>query len=222
MGIARPGARQVLAGIAVATGCGAYAVLSHDAAASERPGLLQAGILVAPVAAFALVAAWRSRSRSRWLALWFIMLAGLFLAREQVLAGSVWLLLVQHAAIHAGLCIAFGRTLATGSVPMVSRLAERVHGPLSPRLQRYTRAVTWAWVAYFALMPLASVLLFVLAPRAAWSVFINFLTLPLLLAMFAGEYAVRIFLIPREERAGFLESIASWQQMSRDKRAHPS
>ncbi len=217
MGIARPGARQALAGVATAAVWAGYAVLSHQAASAPKPGLLEACILVAPVMAFALVVAWRSGARRAWLSLWFVAAAGLFLAREWVPAGSAWVLLAQHAGIHAGLCIAFGRTLAAGSVPMVSRLAERVHGPLSPRLQRYTRNVTWAWVAYFALMALASVLLFAFARVEVWSVFINFLTLPLLLAMFACEYLVRMLLIPASERAGFLQSIASWHQRSGEK-----
>ncbi|HEY8356192.1 MAG TPA: hypothetical protein VIL30_01925 [Ramlibacter sp.] len=219
MAVGLPDARQAVAGVAVVAGLVAYAVVSHYAASAAHPGLLEACILVGPVMAFGLVAAWRSPARHLWLSLWLAAAAGLFLARERLLAGSAWVLLAQHAGIHVALCIAFGRTLAAGSVPMVSRLAERVHGPLSPRLQRYTRRVTWAWVAYFAGMAAASVLLFAFAPLGAWSVFINFLSLPLLLAMFAGEYLVRIVVIPPQERAGFLQSIGSWRQRARDEQA---
>lgn len=212
-----PGARQALAAAAAVAGCIAYAVASHHAASSAHPGLLEAIILIGPVMAFALLVAWRSPARRAWLGLWLVVAAGLVLARDRVPAGSAWVLLAQHVCINLALCIAFGRTLAAGAVPMVSRLAERIHGPLSPRLQGYTRKVTWAWVAYFACMAAASVLLFAFAAQGAWSVFINFLSLPLLLAMFAGEYLVRVLVIPRQERASFLQSIGSWRQMARDK-----
>ncbi|RYF36430.1 MAG: hypothetical protein EOO21_01975 [Comamonadaceae bacterium] len=214
-----PGARQALVGVAVVAGFAAYAVMSHRAASAPHPGLLEASVLVGPVMAFALLAAWRSSARRAWLCLWLAVAAGMFLARDRLLTGSAWVLLAQHVGIHVALCIAFGRTLAAGSVPMVSRLAERIHGDLSPRVRSYTRNVTRAWVVYFAGMAAASVLLFVFAPLDAWSVFINFLSLPLLLAMFAGEYIVRIVRIPPEERAGFLQSLGSWHQMSRDRQA---
>jgi len=217
MALGLPHARQALVGVAVVAGSGAYAVISHRAASSLHPGWMEACILVGPVMAFALAAAWRSPARRAWLFAWLAAMAGLWLARDRLLAGSAWVLLAQHAGIHVALGIAFARTLAPGSVPLVSRLAERIHGPLSPRLQRYTRSVTWAWVAYFASMAAASLLLFAFAPIAVWSAFINFLSLPLLVAMFAGEYLVRVVTIPRQERGGFLQSLGSWRQMTQDR-----
>lgn len=207
-----PAARQALAWSGAVIGGVAYAVLTHYATSSPTPGLLEASILVVPVMAFALVAAWRACAPIPWLALWMAAAIGLFLARDAVTAGTTWVLLAQHAGINVALGIAFGRTLAPGSVPMVTRLARRVQGPLSPRLQGYTRKVTWAWVGYFALTALLSVALFAFAPVELWSIFVNFLSLPLLLAMFAGEYLVRVIVIPPGERAGLLQSIRSWRQ----------
>lgn len=220
MAAGMPAARQALAWSAAVIGGLGYAVLAHYATSASRPGLLEASILVVPVMAFALVAAWRSRSPLPWLALWLLVAAGLVLARHQVSAGTAWVVLAQHAGINIALCVAFARTLVPGSVPMVSRLARRLHGPLSERLLGYTRKVTWAWVAYFALTSLVSVALFTFAPIALWSAFVNFLSPPLLLAMFAGEYLVRVIAIPPGERAGLLQSIASWRQRDEPPR-HP-
>lgn len=214
-----PGVWQAAGWVGAVAGCIVYALLTHHAASAPQPGLLEAAILIVPLMGFALVVAWRSPGRRWWLAVWLAVAMALFLARNQVPAGTAWVLLAQHVCINLALGLAFARTLAPGSKPMVSRLAERVHGALSPRLQRYTLSATWAWVAYFCLTALVSVLLFALAPVELWSAFINFLSLPLLLAMFAGEYLVRIIVIPRGERAGFIQSMTAWRQ--RDQQAGP-
>ena len=193
----------------------AYAILAHHAASTPRPGLLEAGVFVVPLMAFALLPAWRSPHRARWLALWLAACGALFLARDRLAASTQWLLLVQHVGINAMLCLVFGRTLTQGARPMVSLMAELVHGPLTPRLARYTRAVTWAWVGYFALTAVASVLLFAFAPNTVWSAFVNLLSLPLLGAMFAGEYLVRCLLIPRCERSGFFAAMTAYRQFQR-------
>lgn len=200
-------------------GCIVYALLTHRAAAAASPGLAEAGVILAPLLVLGLVLAWRSERPAAWVALWLASLAALYLARHRVAAGTQWLLLLQHVGFNAALCLGFGRTLARDSKPLVSRLAEIVHGPLSPRLTRYTRSVTWAWVAYFGSTAVASLSLFALAPAAAWSAFVNLLSLPLLAAMFTGEYLVRILVVPRAERGGFFESVAAYRQFARGEAA---
>ncbi|MGZ8252126.1 MAG: hypothetical protein ACXWT7_07260, partial [Methylophilaceae bacterium] len=70
--------------------------------------------------------------------------------------------------------------------------AEMINGgALPPEHERYARYVTVAWVIFFALMLLTSTLLFFLAPLATWSIFVNFLTLPLVALMFVLEFMVR-------------------------------
>jgi len=46
-------------------------------------------------------------------------------------------------------------------------------------------------VVFFAMIILASTLLFFLAPLVIWSFFVNFLTLPLVALMFIGEFLLR-------------------------------
>jgi uncharacterized membrane protein len=99
---------------------------------------------------------------------------------------------LPHTAIYLSLLWLFGRTLRRGKVPLVTRLAARVHGALPPPMAAYTRGVTVAWCVFFAAQLLTSVLLFRFAPINAWSLFINVLNFPLLALMFIGEYGYRI------------------------------
>lgn len=170
---------------------------------------------------FALVLAWRSAQRAAWFAVWLAAVAGLWLARGQLAASTHWVLLLQHVGMNAMLGLVFGRTLVPGVTPLVSRFARVVHGTLSPLLTRYTRRVTWAWVLFFGLTSLVSVLLFAFAPLALWSAFVNLLSLPLLVAMFVGEYAVRLWVVPRAERSGFLQALGSWREYTQNKADKP-
>ena len=208
---------RTLGWIAVAAACVLYAFLAHRAAASASPGPFDAAVLVSPLLTLALVLAWRSRHRAWWLTLWFASCAGLILATRHGAPAPQWVLLLEHGGINASLAIAFGRTLLPGRQPLISGLAAVVHGQLTPRVAAYTRGATGAWALYFGLTAAASVLLFALAPLSVWSAFTTLFSLPLLAAMFAGEYLVRILVVPRSERAGFLESIAAYREFARRK-----
>ena len=212
---------QAIGLIGGAAGCIAYAVVAHRAASAPAPGLYEAAVFIVPLMGLALLAAWRSAHRALWMVAWLTACAGLWAARGQLGAGTQWVLLVQHVAINAALCLGFGKTLARGSQPLVSRFAKVVHGELSPRLARYTRGATVAWTLFFGITALLSVLLFALAPAPLWSGFVNLLSLPLLGAMFAGEYLARLVLIPRDERSGFLEAFQAYRQFSQRKGARP-
>ncbi|MFA5083311.1 MAG: hypothetical protein WC474_12240, partial [Hydrogenophilaceae bacterium] len=94
--------------------------------------------------------------------------------------------------------------------PICSRFAEVVHGGLDPELVRYTRQVTLAWTLFFLAVSLASTLLFLFAPIEVWSVFANFLTLPLVLLMFAAEFLVRLRKLPHLEKHSILDGILAY------------
>lgn len=197
----------------IALGIG-YSVLSHFAAASAVPDLLDAAVAVVPLAGLALVMAWRSDQRVRMLTLFLAACALLYGVSGWLVAHYNWIFLLQHAGMYALLCTAFGRTLQGGQTPMISRFARVVHGALSPALVRYTRSVTVAWTCYFGGVAALSLLLFWLAPVQVWSVFANLLSTPLLVLMFAGEYAVRWFVLPAADRAGPLEAIRAYRLAS--------
>jgi uncharacterized membrane protein len=117
-------------------------------------------------------------------------------------AGAVWLwlgpgtvpgtLLAVHVAVYLGLLWMFARTLRRGREALVTAIARRVRGGLPPEIAGYTRRVTQAWCVFFAGMAVASAALFLFAPLPVWSLFANLLNLPLIAAMFVGEYLVRI------------------------------
>lgn len=215
-------ARRVLAWLLVAAGGIGYAVLAHHAASAPQPGLFEALVFIVPLMAVAALLAWRSDHRRGWIALWLLAAAALFLLRERLAGSTAWVLLLQHAGINLLLAAGFGRTLAPGQVALLSRLARTVHGDATtPRVLAYTRAATWAWVAYFVATAGVSVLLFAFAPAPVWSAFVNLLSLPLLGAMFAGEFALRVLLIPRAERSGFVESMQAYRRLSRERSAGP-
>jgi uncharacterized membrane protein len=191
-----------------------YAVVSHLAAASAAPGLLQAAVAVLPLLALALVLAWRSPQRPIMLALCGLACLAFYVSRNWLTTHHSWLFLLEHVGTYSLLCATFGRTLLRGRTPMISQFARIVHGELSPALMAYTRAATWAWTLYFAGIAGLSLLLFWLAPISVWSTFAYLLGIPLLALMFAAEYAARCFVLPPAERAGPLEAIRAYRQAS--------
>jgi uncharacterized membrane protein len=108
----------------------------------------------------------------------------------------------------------FGRTLRPGNEALITRLATYVHGALPDEIKGYTRRATWAWCLFFAGMALVSVLLFALAPLATWSLFANVLNLPLVAAMYLGEYAYRRLRYPDFTHASIATVIRALQKFA--------
>ena len=206
-------------GVVIATGMVAYPVLAHySAATSAATTLPSLGVAVslAPSLAILLWLAWRSPRRLLMLAL--CAAVGVLLA---VFWGALqrnfnWVYFLQHVGTNVMLAAVFGGTLVGGRKALVTRLAEIVHGAqLAPHVLRYTRQVTLAWTLFFLAVSLVSSGLFCCASMEAWSVFANFLSFPLVLLMFAVEYAVRLRKLPDLERYGILEGArAFWKKPS--------
>lgn len=119
-----------------------------------------------------------------------------------------WFYFLQHVAMFLALAAWFGASLRAGRQPLVTRFALHGEGALSPAGYAYTRAVTAAWAAFCAAMALGSTLFYFLAPLAFWSVFANLLSLPLVGAMFVGEFLVRLRVCPELGRGGLLRGVA--------------
>lgn len=119
--------------------------------------------------------------------------------------------LAQHAGTHLCLGAWFASTLAESRAPpLITRLATRIHGPLPLPIQHYTRRVTVLWTGYFLGMALLSVAVFLAAPLASWSVLANLLTLPLVIAIFIGEYLWRLRRFPDFEHSSLLDGIRAY------------
>ena len=189
----------------------AYPLLAHYTNESAHGGSLGALVAIAPVVLIALVLAWRSPRR-------FIMLGVLVLLCIALWAGwpalenhfglVYWL---QHVGMQLILFMTFGRTLIAGRQPLCTRFARAVHAVVTPQHEIYTRQVTIAWTLFFGAMALASTLLFFLAPLATWSVFANFLTLPLVALMFIAEYWVRRRVLPEMRHMHILDAVRAFR-----------
>ena len=194
----------------------AYLWLGHLGSVSENPPAicLLTGLL--PLWAIALALAWHTRPRGLWLALLGLATGGVFLKLDLLRQNTAWVFFLQHAGTHALLGISFARTLFAGhDQALCSRIAGITHGPLSPRMARYTWQVTLAWTIYFFAAMLCSLGLFALAPLEAWSVFANLLTAPLIGAIFVIEYLIRLRSFPNERHIGVLGTIKAYRDYSR-------
>jgi uncharacterized membrane protein len=124
------------------------------------------------------------------------------------------LYLAQHAGVHAFLAIGFGSTLRAGHTPLITTLATRVHGSLTPAMAAYTRHVTLAWVLYFVAIVAVSLGLYEFASFQTWAVFANLLTPIAMALMFGGEYLLRYRLHPEFERSSIADAIRSYMRGS--------
>ena len=166
-----------------------------------------------PVLALAYWIMTRSRNKPLWL---FVLLAvgmATYLLEPQAHWRHAAAYGIPHAAIYLFLLWFFGSTLLPGKEPLVRRLAHRVHGPLPPEHDAYTRRLTFVWCAFFAAQIIISVLLLEFASLHAWSLFISILNFPLLALMFVSEYVYRVICHRNFPHASIIEAI---QVFSRD------
>lgn len=201
------GWRRRLQCAAVCLSVGAYAGLSHYCNSVAGAGSLGAALTLAPLAAVALALAWR------WMppltaALATAGLAGVLYCAWPLLTQNFrFISLLQDSGVYCLLGVTFARSLTPSHVAICTQLADKVHGPLSPREVRYTRGVTVAWTLFFFGLAAVSVLLYAAAPLRVWSFYINFCALPLIGAMFVAEYLVRRRALPGGPRAGLLATV---------------
>ena len=203
--------RRIVPWLGIAALLVGYPLLAHYTNESAHSGSLGALVAIAPVVLIALVLAWRSPRRLTMLgvlALLGIALWAGWSALENHFGLVYWL---QHVGMQLILFMTFGRTLIAGRQPLCTRFARAVHAVVTPQHEIYARQVTIAWTLFFVAMALASTLLFFLAPLATWSVFANFLTLPLVALMFVGEYWVRRWALPEMRHMHILDAVRAFR-----------
>lgn len=201
-------------GLGVAAVLLAYVSLAHFSNLHPEARALGVTLALAPLAGGLLLLLWRTGRRLATICL--ALLGALLLARWWTLLAThfAWLYLAQQTGFYALLGLMFGRSLAAGSEPLCSRLARMLHGALSPALARYTRQITVVWALLFAAITATHVVLFLMAPLAVWSLFANFLCLPLIAATFVVEYIVRCQVLPKSERATLLDGVRAFTASS--------
>ena len=203
--------RRIARGLVIAALVIGYPLLAHYTNQSANGGNLGAWVAVTPVVLIALVLAWRSAWRLVMLGLLVLMCTALWAvwpALEQHYGFVYWL---QYSGFQLVLFMTFARTLTGGRQPLCTRFAEAVHAPLTPQHEIYARQVTVAWTLFFAAMALMSAALFFLTPLTTWSVFANFMTLPLVVLMFVAEYLVRRRLLPNMRNTHILDAVRAFR-----------
>jgi uncharacterized membrane protein len=194
----------------------AYAVLSHWLMLHAAGAAWAVAAILGPLLAVTIAAAWRAR---QWAVLGALLAAVAWLVRLVLQGGVVELsrlYVLQHAGIHLALGVGFALSLqggAQGRLSLIGRIAQQVHGQLTPAMVAYTRQVTIAWVVYFFAMAAASVWLYLAGPWSAWSLLANLVTPVAIGAMFVGEHLLRYRLHPEFERVALMDAVRAYRRV---------
>ena len=207
---------QLLRGLAVVVFLIAWALLAHYGTAGDSSPDLSVLLGVSPIIAAVGLLLWRTRHP---------LLAG---GGNLLLLGSlIWLwptlrknvplvFFIQQLGTNLALATLFGRSLLGDGQALITQLARAVyHGKISERKRIYTRRATLAWTLFFLGNAFISAILWLLAPQAAWSVFANLLSFPLLVCMFVAEHIWRLCALPPEERPSIAQVVSAYRLHSK-------
>ena len=191
--------------VLIVLACIAYQYLVHSLVSNAQSGPLHLVLMWLPLALLAGWAVARSANKLVWLTAVLAIGLIVYLLEHQERLGLAATSGISHAAAYLFMLWYFGRTLARGSEPAITRFARRVHGALPPAMELFTRRLTIAWCIFFTAQLIAAALLLAFAPLGAWSLFINILNLPLVALMFVGQFACRMIRFPGYPR------VSLWQ-----------
>lgn len=178
----------------------AYPLLVHLAVARQAPSLEWLALVL--LCALPQVRSLRAGRLGNWLLL--MVLAALLYALVRAGGGMV-VLYIQPVLIPATLAAVFAGSLRRGQVPLVTRLAQMIGGPLEPEVRVYTRRVTWLWVWVLGLLAATDLGLALFAAPPVWSLFSNFLSYLLVGLVFVVEYGYRRLRFPTHDHPAFVE-----------------
>lgn len=171
----------------------AYPVLLHTVILNQHIPLWQLVLAFAPLLASAVWLLFRWTARIWWPVLLLALTILLYFVYQQG-HGLIGLLAINglfHALLNLSMLWLFARTLTRGRVALITQIARRISGELNAEVEAYTRHATIAWCVLFTLQVVISLMLYLFAPLAAWSFFINVLDFPLLALMFIAEFGYR-------------------------------
>lgn len=194
----------------VVLACIAYQYRVHVSVSNAQPDLLYTILLWLPLAVLAGWILARSKHKAWWLAALLAAALFVYLVEHKERLGLAAVSGIPHAAAYLFLLWYFGRTLARGREPLISRFARSVHGALDPEMARFTRNVTIAWCLFFAIQLITSALLFGFAPLSTWSLFINVLNVPLVALMFVGQLVYRMIRYPDYPRVSLWQALQAF------------
>jgi uncharacterized membrane protein len=187
-----PEVMKIVRGLAIIAIIVTYAVLVHHVNTSGQTSILGAILALAPILLLVITFAWKATSRLIGISSLLIFCIVSWFAWSLIRQHTGLMFWIQDISLMLVLLMTFGRTLQRDRKPLCVHFAEIINGgALPPEHERYAHKVTVAWVVFFAMIMITSTLLFFLAPLVTWSIFVNFLTLPLVALMFIVEFMVR-------------------------------
>lgn len=205
---------RTLLALVVAGGAGCL-LLVYLSSTGQLPPQLAVALALAPLFIGALAIGWRSRWRRSIFVVLAVAAAAAVHYRNALSQHVTALWLLQHVGGHATLAAVFGRTLLPGEEPLATRVARAVLPSMPPEVVRYSRGVTLAWTVYFVVMAILSLILYVGAGPARWSVFATLVSGPLVALMFVLEFALRRFMVPASHRASIAQTVAGFRALMR-------
>lgn len=181
----------------------AYPLLVHAAIVTEATALYAAALVL-----LLLMSLLGPLQRRRSWAIGVAVLGSAALVWASATGLAIYFLYLPTVLMNGFLCVFFMQSLAPGRTPIISFMAAKIRGEaLPPILVRYTRRLTAFWAGFFALMGLISVVLAIGASDEAWSLFTNFISYGIVLAVFAGEFFLRRLIVPEAEHTSVRDYI---------------
>jgi uncharacterized membrane protein len=212
------GVLRIARGFLVAALAVTYAILMHHVNATGQISVLGAALAILPLLVIGVTLVSSPASRTVGMVLLALTCLLAWWQWPQIERHSGFMFWLQDVGFMLFLMLTFGRTLLSGRKPLCVQFAEMLHNPLPAAHAHYARQVTLAWTVFFAVMAAISSLLFFLAPLATWSIFANFLALPLVALMFIAEFALRRHVLTDAPHSHPLDALRAY--LAKSARAH--
>ncbi len=164
-----------------------YPIAAYFSLRSLRPGWL-AGLLI--VASLARLIAARASGTPITPQLLLVPVGGIALGLWSLLRATPDAMLFYPALCNGALLCVFAYSVLHPPT-VVERIARLKDGPLTPEAVRYTRRVTLAWVAFFAVNGSIAVYTALLTSLDTWALYNGFIAYLMIGAMFGAEWLVR-------------------------------
>ncbi len=204
-------ALKIMRGIGIVLIIVVYATLVHHVNTSGQSTMLGAMLALVPLLLITLTFALRLPSKLLGMSLILLFLIVSWGALPLIAQHTALIFWLMDVGLMLILLVTFAKTLLPRHKALCVHFAEIINGGALPiDHERYAYNVTIAWVIFFALMILASSLLFFLTSLANWSFFVNFLTLPLVALMFIAEFVVRRQLLTDLPDSNVLDAVRAY------------
>ncbi len=193
-----------------------YLAIGFIATTTSHPPLFTVLFGFVPLATISLASAWKSKARAILLPIFATVALAILFHLNELREHAAWLYFIQHAGAMTLLFITFGSTLGGQHRDAFCSKIACFMFPEEPHAEYlfYTWKVTLAWSIYFATSAIISVALFFFGSIENWSVFDNVVTPVSLGAMFAGEYLIRLRLLPDGPKMSLTATIHAYREYS--------